>query len=85
MPVRGEDDILAFVRQSDEQRWLVALNFTSKPRRVRLPGHARARVLLSTHLDRAETVSGEVNLRPDEGVIASIQERRLASRNDATS
>jgi alpha-glucosidase len=52
----------------------VVLNFGHEPRRARLPeGVARARILISTALDREdEQVGPEVALRPDEGLILEL-------------
>jgi alpha-glucosidase len=75
-----DDGTVAFVRELEGQRRVVALNFTGAPRRVLLDGGAGGRVLLSTHLDRSEALSGEVELRPDEGVIVALAERRRSPR-----
>ncbi len=59
---------------------LVALNFTGERQVVALEGDMRAGVLLSTHLDRTGPVVGQVELRPDEGVIIALEERRREAR-----
>jgi len=68
------DGVFAFLRQQDEQRVLVALNFTNQPKRWTLPKEvAQAKTLLSTHLDREGDEVGEtLELRSDEGVILSV-------------
>ena len=77
---RRHDCVMAFGREFAEQRRVVALNFSSDAQRVVLEGGAAGRVLLSTHLDRSDAVSGEVLLRPDEGVIVAVEERRRSPR-----
>jgi alpha-glucosidase len=62
-----------FVRQADEQRVLVALNFSAQDQRVTLPALDSGTIVLSTHLDREETISlGDLVLRGDEGVIVEL-------------
>ena len=79
-PAHRGDCVVAFGREFEEQRRVVALNFSSDVQRVVLEGGVGGRVLLSTHLDRSDAVSGEVLLRPDEGVIVAVEERRRSPR-----
>jgi hypothetical protein len=72
--------VVSTSRLGDERR-VVVLNFTDAPRRVALDGGVDGRVLLSTHFDRSGPVTGDVTLRPDEGVIVAVRERRLATRH----
>ena len=72
VPLRAAEEVLAYERRGrDGERLLVALNLGHAPRALRLPpGAGRARLLLSTALDREGTVEGpEVPLRPAEGLI----------------
>jgi len=62
-----------FVRQTDDQRVLIALNFSAQDQRVTPPAHDGGAIVLSTHLDREETISlGNLVLRGDEGVIVEL-------------
>ena len=67
------EDCCVYLRQADGQRILVALNFSAEERRVTLPGMGQGKVVISTHLDRAETVNlAQLALRGDEGVIVEL-------------
>jgi alpha-glucosidase len=62
-----------YLREADEERRLIALNFSDGPRTVAVPGEGTGRVVLSTHLDREEAVSlATLSLRPYEGVIIEL-------------
>ena len=80
VPMNRDASSFVFARELDGRRRVVALNFTAAPCRVALDGGVLGRVLLSTHLDRSDAVSGEVRLRPDEGVIVAVDERRRSPR-----
>ncbi len=69
----GPEDCYLFLRQTEEQRVLVALNFSGQERRVSLAQEDWVPVILSTHLDRAGTIdlSGFV-LRGDEGLCCAL-------------
>jgi alpha-glucosidase len=74
--VRAPDGVWAYVRESAEDRWLVALNFRGRARRVDLSRVSREGVLaLSTGLDRERGVVDlrELRLGPDEGVLLRIR------------
>jgi len=60
------DRVLVYERSFGRERILVALNFGPEPHGIEVP--LTGAVLVSTHLDRADTIS-ELTLRPDEGVI----------------
>jgi alpha-glucosidase len=67
-PVAADGDVLAYVRTHARSRLLVALNIGPAPNT--LPLAELGRVLLSTHLDRAQdAVAGHLELRGSEGVI----------------
>jgi alpha-glucosidase len=67
-----DDDLLMYEREADGERRRVALNLSSTPREVAWFG-PRARILLSTHLDRSdEGVADRLELRADEGVILKV-------------
>lgn len=60
-------------RQNAGEAYLIALNFADSPVQVSIPGPARGRILLSTHLDRTEPVAlTTLELRPYEGVILTV-------------
>jgi alpha-glucosidase len=71
-PVSAEGDVLVFERRAGTARLLVALNLGASPQRVEPPA-PRARILLSTALDRwDETQGGALFLRPAEGVVVEL-------------
>jgi alpha-glucosidase len=62
-----------FVRQLGDQRVLIALNFSDQEQRVPLLQWGRGQIVLSTHLDRRETINlSELVLRSHEGVCCSV-------------
>ncbi len=66
-------DLLAYERHDAENRFLILLNLGHQPHVFGLQPSERGMIVLSTHLDReAESVSGEISLRADEGVIVEI-------------
>ena len=73
-PFAAAGDLLAYVRQTSDERFLVALNLGAQASVLSLePLLGSGRVLLSTHLDRKnEEVANRVSLRPSEGVIAVL-------------
>jgi alpha-glucosidase len=75
-PVAMSGDLLAYIRKSGSQRFLMALNLGGDPHDVSFDGSvgARGRIALSTHLDRdGEVVQGELNLRANEGVVIALE------------
>ncbi len=73
-PVPADGDIVAYVREQGDRRFLVVLNFGSASDELKLPApHTTGRIALSTHMDRAaEPVDGGVQLRSDEAVIIEL-------------
>jgi alpha-glucosidase len=68
-----EGDVLIYLRSHASGERLVALNFDDRPADVRLPAAMSGKVALSTHMDRQEeSVSGDLVLRPDEGVLIEL-------------
>lgn len=64
-------DVFAYLRECDGRRFLVALNFGSRPRTLDLED--RGHITLSTALDREdEEVAGALSLRGDEGVVVEL-------------
>ena len=72
-PIEASGDVLAYLRRSpqDDSTFLIALNLGANPQVL---GEApRCIIEVSTHLDRLrESVSGDLQLRPDEGVVARL-------------
>ena len=70
-PVESSGDLLAYVRERDRRRFLIALNLGHDPVTFGSEGpEIRGRLVLSTHLDRdGERVDDTLELRGDEGVI----------------
>ncbi len=67
------DDIFVYARNDHGRRILIALNLSSRAQSCQLPGAGGGRLLLSTHLGQvAETVSDEIELGSDEGVIIAV-------------
>ncbi len=61
-------------RQAAGEAYLIALNFDHAPARLNIPGPARGRILLSTHLDRQGPAALDaLDLRPFEGVILALE------------
>jgi len=59
------------VREGEGERFLIALNFVDRPRRVGLPGDVA--VVLSTSGERIEErLRGHIDLAPDEGIVARL-------------
>jgi alpha-glucosidase len=72
-PVEADGDVLAYLREGDGDRYLVALNLGPDPARVFAPAPAAGgRVLVSTHPRRGgAAVGGSLELRGDEGVVVA--------------
>jgi alpha-glucosidase len=72
----GSDDVFAFVRQHNDQRLLIILNFGTTAQRhdLTLAG-TTATLLCSTQLDRDGQVDlAALDLRPDEGLLLHLDE-----------
>jgi alpha-glucosidase len=71
-PVDADGDVLAYLREADGTRFLVALNLGSTP--ASLPFAGAGEVALSTHADRdGDSIDGIVDLRGDEGVVVRLR------------
>lgn len=74
----GDPDLLAYAREYDGQRMLVALNFGPHPATLKAPldylaAGSKGKILCSTNLDRSEEADlGELSLRPHEGVVVAV-------------
>jgi alpha-glucosidase len=73
-PLPADNDLIAYVRKTDERRLLVVLNLGAKAQRFSMTElHCRAAVLLSTHFDRNRAeLRDQLELRGDEGVIIEL-------------
>jgi alpha-glucosidase len=63
--------VYAFERQADDERIVVALNFTATEKAVVLPS-GRRELVLSTDDQRSALPEGKLRLGPDEGVIVRV-------------
>lgn len=70
----GHEQVLAYLRQHEDERILVALNFDQASHVLDLrEGRECGEVLLSTYLDRAGVESlSALHLRPDEGLVVRL-------------
>jgi alpha-glucosidase len=69
----ADGPVLAYTRRHGDKAFAVLLNFSREPRTVELGADNAGRIVLSTHLDReGEGVSGDVELRADEGVVVRV-------------
>jgi alpha-glucosidase len=73
-PVETDGDLFAYERRHRDERLLMALNLGHEPRTIPLLDAApHGRILLSTMGDRDdEVVEGQLNLRPDEGLVVLL-------------
>jgi alpha-glucosidase len=68
----AEGDVLAYLREHDGSRFLVALNLGPSPASLAFDGAGE--VVLSTHVDRKDDpVRGRVELRGDEGRVVRLE------------
>ncbi len=71
--IAAEGDLILYTREYGENRILVSLNLGADPASVRLSQRVKGRVLVSCLADRdGEAVDGEIELRPDEGLIIAL-------------
>jgi Glycosidases len=67
-------DCFVYLREADQQRYIVALNFTEQEQQIQLSTPASGHFVLSTYLDREEPVTlSHFMLRPHEGVIIQVK------------
>ncbi len=70
----GSDSCFVYLRQLDSQRYLIALNFSGQEQTISLPEMDNGHILLSTCLDREETVDlACLRLRSNEGTVIEVQ------------
>jgi alpha-glucosidase len=72
-PIDAPGNCYIYLRESEGERKLVALNFDAQPLKAVTGLKGSGRVLLSTHMDRAgETAVDILELRPFEGLIIDL-------------
>ncbi|MEE8568640.1 MAG: DUF3459 domain-containing protein, partial [Anaerolineales bacterium] len=70
----GGDDCFVYLREHPTGKCVMALNFTDQSRTLSIPNIKNGSLVISTYLDRTETVSNSnLSLRPNEGVIIRIE------------
>ena len=72
--ISADNEVLAYVRRDETQRFLVVLNFSGEPRTFTLKNDfGAASIRLTTRLDReGEGVAQSLELRPYEGVVLEL-------------
>ena len=69
----GQRSCFAFLRQAEDQRVLVAINFSAQEQALNLSGSGRGKLVLSTELDRKGDVDMEnFSLRAYEGCLVLL-------------
>jgi alpha-glucosidase len=73
--VSVSDNCYAYLRQYDQQRYLISLNFSDDEQIVKVPELGSGHVAISTHLDREETIDlTSFCLRGLEGCVIELNE-----------
>ena len=64
-----------YLRQHNDQRYMVALNFSTQDQVLTVVGHTEGNIVLSTSLDREGLIDlSKVHLRSNEGIFISLEE-----------
>lgn len=67
------EDCFVYCRETEDESYLVALNFASQARAISVQERGDARIALSTHIDRdAEIDLNDIQLRSHEGLIVRL-------------
>jgi len=67
------ENCFVYLREVQDEKILIALNFSSELQTISLPGYTTATALISTYLDRNEDINfSELELRNDEGIILKL-------------
>ncbi|MCQ3931189.1 MAG: alpha-amylase [Chloroflexi bacterium] len=70
---QSNEHCLAYIREYESERWLVALNFSDAAQTLNLPLNQSGQIVLSTGLDREESVNlGSLHLRANEGCLIKL-------------
>jgi alpha-glucosidase len=69
-------DCYVYMREAKGRRFLVALNFTDRPKTLTMPNLDRGKVCISTYLDthEAEVNLQSLSLRPNEGCVVALED-----------
>jgi alpha-glucosidase len=68
------DGCFVYLRQSGDQHYLIALNFSAQEQIVKVPEMGNGHILLSTYLDRSEPVDlAFLRLRSEEGCVLKVE------------
>jgi alpha-glucosidase len=68
----GDDDCFVYLRQAQDRRFLIALNFSGEPKTLRTP-FEHGELLISTRMDRSRPQKlDEFELRPNEGWLVAL-------------
>lgn len=72
--IKATDELLLFLRETADEKLLVALNMGQEPMSVSIAnGLLRGEILLSSFCDRAtELVDGNIELRANEGTVIKL-------------
>ena len=70
--ITSDNGILAFDRSTGDDNKFMAFNFNDADAHISVPFSGR--VVLSTHLDRNDEVTGTLELRPNEGCIVNVND-----------
>ncbi len=72
-PVVSEGDVIAYVRQADDQRWLVALNLGPRPAQLPMDALGTGHIVIATERRREkQRVQGRLILTGDDGVVVKL-------------
>jgi alpha-glucosidase len=72
-PLPAGNDLIAYVRKTGDQRFLIVLNLGAEPKSFNISDlQSHATLLLSTHLDRSGELLDKLDLRADEGAIIKL-------------
>ncbi|MBZ0317079.1 MAG: alpha-glucosidase C-terminal domain-containing protein [Anaerolineae bacterium] len=70
---QSNEHCLAYIREYEGERWLIALNFSDAAQTLNLPISQSGQIVLSTGLDREESVNlGSLHLRANEGCLIKL-------------
>jgi len=75
-------DTFVYLREHTRQRLLIALNFATAPRAIRLPAGTHGSVVLATTPSRIGAVTGTVELAPAEGIAIELNEEPARSTQE---
>lgn len=80
----GAEEVFAYSRELDEERYLIVLNFGGRGYRLDLRSvGAGARILLSTGLERCGRVPlGSLELAPHEGLVLYVEAPRWSATTE---